>query len=87
MDIGTGKDLEEFHILNIKYHLIDIVDPQEEYNLFRFRKDFYSAYDLIKKKKKLPILVGGTGLYLSAILQSYYLPEIEQNNNYELRIR
>jgi len=84
MDIGTGKDLEEFHNLNIKYHLIDIVDPQEEYNLFRFRKDFYSTFDLIKMNKKLPILVGGSGLYLSAILQSYRLPEIEQNNNDEL---
>lgn len=81
MDIGTGKDLEEFHNLNIKYHMIDIVDPQEEYNLFRFRKDFYSAFDLIKMNKKLPILIGGTGLYLSAILQSYYLPEIDESNS------
>jgi tRNA dimethylallyltransferase len=83
MDIGTGKDLEEFHNLNIKYHLIDIADPQEEYNLFRFKKDFNLAFDLIKKNEKLPILVGGTGLYLSSILQSYHLPEIDKNNIYE----
>jgi len=85
MDIGTGKDLEEFHNLNIKYHLIDIVDPQEEYNLFRFRKDFYSTFDLIKMNKKLPILVGGSGLYLSAILQSYYLPEIDESKSATLQ--
>jgi tRNA dimethylallyltransferase len=84
MDIGTGKDLEEFHNYSIKYHLIDIATPQEEYNLFRFRKDFYSAFDLIINNKKMPILVGGTGLYLSAILQSYYLPEIEEQNTDEL---
>lgn len=84
MDIGTGKDLNEFHDLNIKYHLIDIVDPREEYNLFRFEKDFYSAFGVIKKKKKLPILVGGTGLYLSSILQSYYLPEIDEEKSDEL---
>jgi tRNA dimethylallyltransferase len=85
MDIGTGKDLEEFHNLNIKYHLINVADPQEEYNLFRFKKDFYLAFDIIKKNKKLPILVGGTGLYLSSILQSYYLPEIDENNIDELQ--
>lgn len=78
MDIGTGKDLEEFHKYHIKYHLIDVVTPFEEYNLFRYTKDFQVAYSEIKKNNKLPILVGGTGLYLSAILQSYNLPEINK---------
>lgn len=76
MDIGTGKDLNEFHSKNIPYHLIDIAEPNEEYNLFRFTNDFYSAFDLIKSRNKMPILVGGTGLYLSAILQTYKLPEV-----------
>lgn len=76
MDIGTGKDLIEFQKLNVKYHLIDIVEPTEEYNLFRFTNDFQSAYKKITDKNKLPVMVGGTGLYLSAILQDYYLPEI-----------
>ncbi len=76
MDIGTGKDLIEFKKNNVKYHLIDIVEPTEEYNLFRFTKDFQSAFDEIRSKDKFPILVGGTGLYISAILQSYQLPEI-----------
>jgi len=80
MDIGTGKDLIEFQKNNVKYNLIDITEPSEEYNLFRFTKDFQSAFESIKSKGKLPILVGGTGMYISAILQSYYLPEIDDDN-------
>jgi len=83
MDIGTGKDLIEFQLLNIKYHLIDIVEPTEEYNLFRFKNDFQSAYNQITIKNKLPVLVGGTGLYLSAILQHYHLPEITNKEEIE----
>jgi len=79
MDIGTGKDLIEFQKNDIRYHLIDIVEPYEEYNLFCFTKDFQSAFEKIKSNGKLPILVGGTGLYISAILQSYYLPEIDDD--------
>jgi tRNA dimethylallyltransferase len=79
MDIGTGKDLIEFQKNNVRYHLIDIIEPSEEYNLFRFTKDFQSAFEKIKSNGKLPILVGGTGLYISAILQSYYLPEIDDD--------
>jgi len=77
MDIGTGKDLIEFKKGNVKYHLIDIADPSEEYNLFRFTKDFEKSFNEIKGDGKFPIMVGGTGLYISAILQSYYLPEIK----------
>lgn len=84
MDIGTGKDLVEFQKYNINYHLIDIVDPVEDYNLFKFTKDFLTAFEQIKKKNKLPILVGGTGLFISAILQSYHLPEIDDAEREEL---
>ncbi len=84
MDIGTGKDLVEFQKYNINYHLIDIVDPVEDYNLFKFTKDFRTAFEQIKKKNKLPILVGGTGLFISAILQSYHLPEIDDAEREEL---
>jgi len=80
MDIGTGKDLIEFQKNNVKYHLIDIAEPFEEYNLFRFTKDFHFAFDEIKSNDKFPILVGGTGLYISAILQSYQLPVIDNDN-------
>ena len=80
MDIGTGKDLIEFQKNNVQYHLIDIVEPLEEYNLFRFTNDFKSAFESINSKGKLPILVGGTGMYISAVLQSYKLPEISNEN-------
>jgi len=83
MDIGTGKDLIEFEKNNVKYHLIDIAEPSEEYNLFRFTKDFQSAFESIKSKSELPILVGGTGMYISAILQSYYLPELDDESESE----
>jgi tRNA dimethylallyltransferase len=75
MDIGTGKDLEEFKSRKIKFNLIDIVEPDEEYNMFRFQKDFYTAFNKIKSEGKFPLVVGGTGLYLSSILQNYELPE------------
>jgi tRNA dimethylallyltransferase len=83
MDIGTGKDLIEFQKYNVSYHLIDIAEPSEEYNVFRFTKDFYCSFEEVKKKKRLPILVGGTGLYLSSIIQSYYLPVISNGNELE----
>ncbi len=75
MNIGTGKDLEEYKINDsrVEYHLIDIVDPEEEFNLFEFQRKFYQVLNLIRNKKKLPFLVGGTGLYLSSILQNYKL--------------
>lgn len=76
MDIGTGKDLIEFKKNNIKYHLIDVVEPTEEFNVFRFTKDFQSSFALIKNAGKFPVLVGGSGLYLSAVLQSYQLPAV-----------
>lgn len=81
MDIGTGKDLDEYKVEDvlIPYHLIDIADPTEEYNLYRFNRDFYNAYYKIRRKNKLPFLVGGSGLYLSSILQNYKLKESVQS--------
>ena len=85
MDLGTGKDLEDY-IINgntIPYHLIDIVDPGYEYNVYEFQKDFLTAYQLITSNKKLPILCGGTGMYIEAVLQGYKLVGVPDNN--ELR--
>lgn len=75
MSIGTGKDLSEYFIdgRQIPYHLIDIIEPTEEFNLFSFQQGFYKSFDEIKSKNKLPFLVGGTGLYLSSVLQKYTL--------------
>lgn len=84
MDIGTGKDLTEYLInkTNIKYHLIDIIDPKDEFNLFEFIKYFNAAYSKIRKRNKTPITVGGTGLYLSSILQNYKLSKADFNDSY-----
>ncbi len=79
MNIGTGKDLSEysFNGKQIPYYLIDIIDPIEEFNLFSFQQLFYKSFDEIKSKNKLPFLVGGTGLYLSSILQDYNLTKAD----------
>jgi tRNA dimethylallyltransferase len=75
MNIGTGKDLSEYSVneKQIPYHLIDIINPTEEFNLYSFQQLFYKSFDEIKSKDKLPFLVGGTGMYLSSILQNYNL--------------
>ena len=73
MDIGTGKDLDEYG--EVPYHLIDIADPQREvYNLARFLRDAYRAVWEIAARGKLPILCGGTALYLAALIDGYHLP-------------
>jgi len=83
MDIGTGKDLNDYLVdnINIRYHLINIAEPTEEYNLYRFKSDFYKAFKKIKASENLPFLVGGTGMYLSAILQNYKLRDADLSNN------
>ena len=85
MDIGTGKDLDEYDIDGniVPYHLIDIRDPGYEYNVFEFQNDFRKAYNSITLRQKLPILCGGTGLYIESVLRCYHLSDVPQN--YELR--
>ena len=81
MDLGTGKDLEDY-IVNgqqIPYHLIDIVDPGYKYNVFEFQRDFLNAYDQVRWKDKLPILCGGTGMYLESVLKGYRLLPVPDN--------
>ena len=75
MDIGTGKDLDDYTINNkkIPYHLIDILEPEKDYSVYQFQRDFLSSYNKIRKKRKLPILCGGTGLYIESILLQYKL--------------
>jgi len=77
LDIGSGKDLGEYQ--NIPHHLIDIVEPGYEYNIFDFQKDFISAFDGITARNKLPILAGGSALYVDAILKGYRLVEVPEN--------
>lgn len=77
MDIGTGKDIEEYG--DTPVHLIDIVNAGEKYNLHLFLKDFNRAYDLIEKREKLPVLCGGSGLYVETALSGIILPEVPVN--------
>ena len=77
MDIGSGKDLDEYG--NIPYHLIDIVDPGYEFNVFEFQKCFCDAFREIQENDRLPMLVGGTGLYLESVLNEYHFTEVPTN--------
>jgi len=81
MDIGTGKDLNEYRTPtgNISYHLIDIVNPMEEYNLYSYLTDFRDAFSLTTGRGKLPVLTGGSGLYIEAALKDYPLSPAPQD--------
>jgi tRNA dimethylallyltransferase len=74
MDIGTGKDLSEYE--EIPYHLMDIVDAGEKYNIFEYQRDFERAYKDIVDRGGIPILCGGSGLYVEAATCGYSLPEV-----------
>lgn len=77
MDIGTGKDLSEYG--EIPYHLIDICEPGEKYNLHRYVKDFHVALSDIISRNKQPVICGGTGLYLETVLSGIRLPDVPSN--------
>ena len=88
MDIGTGKDLADYtvetsqsvrHFVSIPYHLIDIREPGTKYNLFEYQQDFFDAYQDIQSRGAVPILCGGTGLYIEAVLKGYKLSPVPQN--------
>ena len=81
MDIGTGKDLADYVVEGhvIPYHLIDICEPGTKYNLFRYQQDFLDCYEDIRSRGALPILCGGTGLYIEAVLKGYSLSPVPQN--------
>ena len=77
MDIGTGKDLGDYG--SVPYHLIDICEPGTKYNLFQYQQDFYDVYQDIRSRGAVPILCGGTGLYIEAVLKGYKLSPVPQN--------
>ncbi|HAG16919.1 MAG TPA: tRNA (adenosine(37)-N6)-dimethylallyltransferase MiaA [Bacteroidales bacterium] len=81
MDIGTGKDLADYTIdsAKIPFHLIDIVDPGYEYNVYEFQKDFLKVYNAIEERGTLPILCGGSGLYIESVLKGYKLLNVPKN--------
>lgn len=81
MDIGTGKDLAEYVVDGkvIPYHLIDIVDAGYKYNVFEYQRDFLKAFECVNQRGHLPILCGGTGLYIEAVLNGYKLVAVPDN--------
>ena len=81
MDLGTGKDLVDYVVDGrpVPYHLIDIVEPGYKYNVFEYQRDFLKAYEEITSKGKLPILCGGTGMYIESVLKGYRLLPVPEN--------
>ena len=81
MDIGTGKDLADYTVDGhpVPYHLIDIADAGTKYNLFQYQQDFRTAYEDIVRRGATPILCGGTGLYIEAVVKGYALSPVPQN--------
>lgn len=87
MDLGTGKDLSDYVVRGkvIPYHLIDIVEPGYKYNVFEFQRDFLAAYEKVLENGRMPIMCGGTGMYLESVLRGYRLVPVPENQ--ELRGR
>lgn len=87
MDLGTGKDLNDYIVEGhpVPYHLIDIAEPGYKYNVFEYQRDFLAAYESIRTKGRVPILCGGTGMYIEAVLKGYRLMPVPENP--ELRSR
>ena len=79
MDIGSGKDLHEYG--EVPYHLIDIIDPGQEFSVFAFQRLFIQAFEEVTARCKLPVLCGGTGLYLDAALRGYRMVEVPENSS------
>lgn len=81
MDIGTGKDLADYTVNGkpVPYHLIDICDPGDKYNVFEYQHAFFRAFEDIRNRGKLPVLCGGTGMYIEAVLKGYKLLDVPAN--------
>ncbi len=81
MNLGTGKDIKDYDVREkrIPYHLIDIVDPGYEYNVYEFQRDFLKVYNDIRARDKMAILCGGSGMYLEAVLKGYHLVKVPVN--------
>ena len=89
MDIGTGKDLADYVVdgKSIPYHLIDICDPGYKYNVFEYQHDFFRVFTSLRERDLVPILCGGTGLYIEAVLKGYKLLDVPPNPALRERLR
>ena len=83
MDLGTGKDIEDYTIdgYTIPHHLIDIVDAGYKYNVFEYQADFFKAFEQVQKNNHLPIMCGGTGMYIESVLKKYKLINVPVNQD------
>lgn len=81
MDLGTGKDLADYVVdgYRVPYHLIDIAEPGYKYNVFEFQRDFLKTYEDMRSRGLLPVLCGGTGMYLESVLKGYRLLPVPEN--------
>lgn len=84
MDIGTGKDLEAYETPRgrVLHHLIDIAEPSEVYSVFRYQRDFYRAFGEVASRGRLPVVVGGTGLYIEAALRKFPVPDVPPDEEF-----
>ena len=81
MDLGTGKDLDDYRIdgVQVPYHLIDIREPGTQYNVYEYQKDFKKVWRELQERQVLPVLCGGTGLYLESVLRGYRMDTVPEN--------
>jgi len=88
MNLGTGKDLDDFVAegTQVPYHLIDIVDPDHEFNVFEYQRRFFECFEEISGRGIVPIMVGGTGLYIEAVIKGYRMLEVPENKSLRRRL-
>lgn len=89
MDIGTGKDLSDYQVNGkiIPYHLIDICEPGYKYNVYEYKKDFFETFKKLTEKNIVPILCGGTGLYIDSVINNYELVKVPVNEKLRLELK
>ena len=88
MDIGTGKDYGDYEVdgKQVACHLIDICDPGEQYNVYQFQRDFSRIYAELQRAGKVPVLAGGTGMYIEAVLRGYELSDVPADRDFRASV-
>jgi tRNA dimethylallyltransferase len=89
MNLGTGKDYDDYIVdgKKIPYHLVDILEPGDKYNVYEFQKHFIEAYGAIRARGNIPVLCGGSGMYIDAVTRGYRLLSVPRNNELRKRLR
>jgi tRNA dimethylallyltransferase len=88
MDLGTGKDFEDYTIegRKIPYHLIDIADPGYKYNVFEYQRDFMQVYNDLKRRNVFPVVCGGSGMYIDSVVKGYRLVEVPPDSGLRVKL-